>query len=84
MQEGSTLKAIRLTQLRVCPKHYKKIVPKLFEQTMYVRKSQPLHCIIICSSKIQLTLPSHPCLGLPWDLFLSDFLTKILCAFPEA
>jgi hypothetical protein len=32
MQEESTLKAIRLTQLQACPK---KIVPKLFEQTMY-------------------------------------------------
>jgi hypothetical protein len=32
MQEGSTLKVIRLTQLQACPK---KIVPKLFEQTTY-------------------------------------------------
>jgi hypothetical protein len=34
MQEGNTLKAIRLTQLQACPKK-KKIVPKLFEQNMY-------------------------------------------------
>jgi hypothetical protein len=27
---------------------------------------------------------SHICLDLPRDLFLSDFLMKILCAFPEA
>jgi hypothetical protein len=35
MQEGSTLKAIRLTQLQHIRKNYKKIVPKLFEQTIY-------------------------------------------------
>jgi hypothetical protein len=34
MQEGSTLKVIRLTQLQACPKKIK-IVLKLFEQTMY-------------------------------------------------
>jgi hypothetical protein len=37
MQEGSTLKVIRLTHLQACPKKIiKKIVPKLFEQTMYM------------------------------------------------
>jgi hypothetical protein len=36
VQEGSTLKLIRLTQLQACPKNYKKIVPELFEQTTYI------------------------------------------------
>jgi TPP-dependent pyruvate/acetoin dehydrogenase alpha subunit len=35
VQEGSTLRAIRLTQLQACPKNYKKIVPTLLEQTTY-------------------------------------------------
>jgi hypothetical protein len=35
MQVGSTLKAIRLTRLQARPKIYKKIVPKLIEQTLY-------------------------------------------------
>jgi hypothetical protein len=33
MQEGSTWKAIRLTQLQAYPKRFKNILPKLFEQT---------------------------------------------------
>jgi hypothetical protein len=37
MQEGSTLKEIRLTKLQACPKKYKKIVPELLEQTTYIR-----------------------------------------------
>jgi hypothetical protein len=35
---GSTLKEIRLIKLQACPKNYKKIVPKLFEQTRYTMK----------------------------------------------
>jgi hypothetical protein len=32
MLEGSTLKAVRLTQLQACPKIYKNIVPKFFNR----------------------------------------------------
>jgi hypothetical protein len=39
MQEGSSLKAVRLTQLHV-GKNYKKIVLKLFEQTTYLMEGE--------------------------------------------
>jgi hypothetical protein len=40
MQDESTLKVIRLTQMQACPKKLQKIVPKLFEQTTC--KLQPI------------------------------------------
>jgi hypothetical protein len=36
MQEGSTLKVIRLTELQACVKKIKKIGPKLLEKTTYM------------------------------------------------
>jgi hypothetical protein len=49
VQEGSTLKAIRLTQLQACPENYKKIVPKLFEQTTYrVFTAVKIRIVVLC------------------------------------
>jgi hypothetical protein len=42
MQEGSILKAIRLTQLQACLKNHKKIILKLFEQTTYIHTKETI------------------------------------------